>query len=106
MVRLRQELQDPEGFKSYGEIQTWLRADLGIEASYKVVHATVRYQLQAKLKVPRPHSVKQYPKAKETLKKKLPSLLKSIIQKTSSQGKTVRRLRYYLNKSRIQRDLP
>ena len=46
--RLRQELLDPEGFSSYGEVKTWLEAVLGIKASYKVVHATVRYQLKAK----------------------------------------------------------
>lgn len=56
--RLKQELKEPEGFQSYGEVQTWLEAELGIKASYKVVHATVRYKLQAKLKVPRPQSDK------------------------------------------------
>ena len=45
--RLQQELKEPEGFPSYG-IQTWLQAELGILASYKVVHAAVRYQLKAK----------------------------------------------------------
>ncbi len=67
--RLRQELQKPEGFKSYGEVRTWLKAVLGVEASYKVVHSTVRYQLQSKLKVPRPHSVKQHPEAISSFKK-------------------------------------
>jgi transposase len=67
--RLRQELQEPEGFKSYGEVRTWLQAVLGVEASYKVVHSTVRYQLQSKLKVARPHSIKQHPEAISTLKK-------------------------------------
>jgi len=36
--RLGKELQAPEGFDSYGEVQTWLAAELGSEASYKVVH--------------------------------------------------------------------
>ena len=31
-----------EGFKSYGEVHTWLQAVLGVEASYKVVDNTVR----------------------------------------------------------------
>lgn len=56
IYRLSKELLDPEGFESYGEVQTWLEAEMGIQASYKVVHATVRYQLKAKLKVPRPES--------------------------------------------------
>lgn len=67
--RLKLELEDPKGFESYGEVQTWLKASEGIDASYKVVHDTVRYQLKAKLKVPRPQSVKQSVEAKENFKK-------------------------------------
>ena len=67
------ELGDPEGFKSYGEVQVWLKAIMGVEASYKVVHDTVRYQLKAKLKVSRPQGVKHKETAKETFKKNSPS---------------------------------
>lgn len=67
--RLLLELAQPEGFESYGEVQTWLKASQGIDASYKVVHDTVRYQLKAKLKVPRPQSIKQSQEAKENFKK-------------------------------------
>lgn len=43
-------LSDPQkGFKSYGEIQEWLQQEYKIEASYKAVYATVRYQLKGKL---------------------------------------------------------
>jgi transposase len=43
-------LSDPQkGFTSYGEIQEWLQQEYNIEASYKAVYATVRYQLKAKL---------------------------------------------------------
>jgi hypothetical protein len=31
--RLKQELSDPEGFESYKEVQIWLEAVLGIEAT-------------------------------------------------------------------------
>lgn len=67
--KLVQELSDPQGFSSYGEIQTWLQAVMGVEASYKVVHDTVRYQLKAKLKAPRPKSTKHSVLAEETFKK-------------------------------------
>lgn len=67
--KLVQELSDPQGFSSYGEIQTWLQAVMGVEASYKVVHDTVRYQLKAKLKAPRPKSTKHLVLAEETFKK-------------------------------------
>ncbi|MEH2145876.1 helix-turn-helix domain-containing protein [Nostoc sp.] len=55
---IKKELSDPEGFKSYEEVQTWLLASEVVKASYKVVHEVVRYKLKAKLKVPRPRSIK------------------------------------------------
>lgn len=67
--KLQQELSDPQGFSSYGEVRTWLRAVMGVEVSYKVVHDTVRYKLKAKLKVPRPRSTKQSPLVAENFKK-------------------------------------
>jgi transposase len=33
--KLREELKDPEGFESYGEVQKWLKAVLGVSASYR-----------------------------------------------------------------------
>lgn len=69
LEKLRLELQEPEGFSSYGEVQKWLRSILGIEASYKVVHSTVRYRLKSKLKVPRPYSEQQPIGAIEAFKK-------------------------------------
>lgn len=67
--RLKVELTDPEGFSSYGGVQTWLRAECGIEAADRTVHQLVRYQLQAKLKVPRPTSIKLSVAAIEEFKK-------------------------------------
>jgi hypothetical protein len=66
---IKKELSDPEGFKSYEEIRTWLYASEGIKASYKVVHEVVRYKLKAKLKAPRPRSIKQNKGVEEDLKK-------------------------------------
>jgi transposase len=66
---IKQELKDPEGFESYGEVQTWMKAVLGIEASYHVVHNLVRYKLKAKRKTPRPRSSNQDPEALLTFKK-------------------------------------
>lgn len=71
LARLKEELSDPEGFSSYGEIQTWLETVCDVKASYKVVHDTVRYRLKAKLKVPRPVNIKQKKGAIENFKKKL-----------------------------------
>ncbi|MEI2583754.1 helix-turn-helix domain-containing protein [Scytonema sp. PRP1] len=66
---IKKELSEPEGFKSYEEIRTWLLASEGIEASYKVVHEVVRYKLKAKLKAPRPRSLKQNKGVEEDFKK-------------------------------------
>jgi putative transposase len=56
LEQLKQRLSQPEGFASYGAIQAWLSHQCGIEVPYSTVHRTVRYQLQAKLKAPRPRS--------------------------------------------------
>ncbi len=66
---LKQELQEQEGFSSYKEVQTWLKAVHDIEMSYTGVHQIVRYRLRAKLKVPRPTHAKQQPGAVESFKK-------------------------------------
>lgn len=44
LERLRERLQQPEGFRSYGEIQQWLRQQFGRDLKYKTVHKTVRYR--------------------------------------------------------------
>ncbi|MDY7007650.1 MAG: helix-turn-helix domain-containing protein [Cyanobacteriota bacterium] len=47
---LQKRLNDPDnGFHSYGEIQKWLKEEYDINASYKAVYSTVRYQLKGKL---------------------------------------------------------
>lgn len=95
LERLKRELADEEGFKSYGEVRTWLHAICGIEADYKVVHKTVRYRLKSKLKVPRPVSVKQPDGATEDFKKKLPQLLKAIVEKFKDISQLGQRVRYW-----------
>ena len=67
--KLQRELLDAEGFSSYKEVQTWLKAVEGIQMSYKGVHQAVRYRLKGKLKVPRPVHVKQKTGAVEEFKK-------------------------------------
>lgn len=42
---LKQRLEEPEGFGSYGEICQWLETQLGIVADYKTVHKLAHYQL-------------------------------------------------------------
>lgn len=56
---LQAQLRQPEGFKSYGAVQTWLSQNYGLDVEYATVYKTVRYRLGAKLKAPRPQSLKQ-----------------------------------------------
>ena len=66
---LKAKLNSPQGFASYGEIVNWLNDNHQLNVSYRMVHYLVRYKLGCKLKVPRPCSVNQDPKAIETFKK-------------------------------------
>ena len=69
LERLKQQLQDPSGFQSYGQIQQWLKSELGLSLAYKTVYEIVRKRLGAKLKVPRPQSTKQHPESRSHFKK-------------------------------------
>ena len=70
LERLKQRLQDVEGFRSYGQIQQWIQKELGLVIAYKTVYQLVRYGLGAKLKVPRPRSLKQHPESIAHFQKK------------------------------------
>lgn len=67
--KLKEELQKPEGFQSYGEIQQWLITCFDINVPYRTVHQLVRYKLKSKLKVPRPQHIKQNVESRENFKK-------------------------------------
>jgi transposase len=69
LERLEQRLQEPSGFTSYGQIQQWLKSELGVSLAYKTVYEIVRQRLGAKLKVPRPQSTKQHPQSLSHFKK-------------------------------------
>lgn len=69
LFKLKQRLKDPQGFHSYVEIQQWISQEFGIEIAYKTVYQIVHYQLKAKLKVPRPQSIKQHPESQSHFKK-------------------------------------
>jgi transposase len=73
---LRLRLQQPEGFRSYGEIQAWLAQEYGLEIPYKTVHKIVHYKLKAKLKVARPFSLKRQEEAVVDFKKNSRIVLK------------------------------
>ncbi len=73
---LQLRLQQPEGCRSYGEIQAWLTQEYGLEIPYKTVHKIVHYKLKAKLKVARPMSRHRQEEAVVDFKKNSKNALK------------------------------
>src|SRR5512134_2015496 len=59
LAALRERLSHPRGFKSYGEIQQWLKEHYGVDIHYKTLHQTVHYKLNAKLKGARPTAIQR-----------------------------------------------
>jgi transposase len=73
IAALNIELKTGKGFSSYGAIVEWLKKEHGLDIEYGTVYALVRYQLGAKLKVPRPQSYKQDEELVSEFKKNLVS---------------------------------
>lgn len=69
LAALENELKTGNGFSRYGAIVEWLKQEQGLDVEYATVYAWVRYQLGAKLKVPRPQSHKQDEKLVSEFKK-------------------------------------
>lgn len=76
---VKKELSEPQGFNSYQEIKIWLFTCQDIEISYTTIHQLVRYELGAKLKVPRPYHEYQNEGVISVFKEYLPIRLKGII---------------------------
>ena len=63
LERLKQRLQEPQEFHSYGQIQQWLVGEFKLNIAYKTVYELVSYRIGAKLKVPRTRCTKQHPQS-------------------------------------------
>ena len=60
IAELEKILNEAEnGFKSYEEIQRWLKSNCQLKIKYKTLYHWVRYRLKAKLKVPRRSAIKK-----------------------------------------------
>ncbi|MDZ8079681.1 MAG: hypothetical protein RMY36_012035 [Nostoc sp. SerVER01] len=44
LERLKERLQESSGFQSYGQIQQWLKSELGLSIAYKTVYEVVGVQ--------------------------------------------------------------
>lgn len=54
MGKLTQYLEEHERFTSYGDIQTWLKEECGVDVSYHVVYRAVYQKIKAKIKRSKP----------------------------------------------------
>lgn len=59
LAALRERLEQPDGFASYGAIQTWLAETHGVQMQYAALHKLVAYKLKARPKVVRPRHIKK-----------------------------------------------
>jgi transposase len=71
LEKLKARLAQAEGFHSYPEIQQWLEQSCQLRVEYGTLYRVVRYELKAKLKVPRPRALQQDPKKLNAFPKKL-----------------------------------
>ena len=71
LEKLKTRLAQAEGFGSYGEIQQWLEQTCHLTVEYGTLYRGVRYELKAKLKVPRPRALKQDPQKLKAFPKKM-----------------------------------
>ena len=77
LVALNERLEDTTGFGSYIELQTWLRETHDVSIRYN--HRIVRYQLQAKPKIPRRSHEKKNDAEEAAFREEFPDKLKALI---------------------------
>jgi len=79
---LNQHLAKVTGFGSYVELQRWLKETHNFSIKYKTLHRIVRYQLKAKLKVPRRSHEKKNDAEEAAFREELPDKLKALAEGT------------------------
>ena len=80
LAALNESLKDTSGFGSYIELQKWLRQSHDVSIGYKTLHRIVRYQLQAKPKIPRRSHEKKNDAEEVAFREGFPDKLKELIQ--------------------------
>ena len=75
MDSLKERLKEESGFRSYSEIQVWLFQTHRLEVNYKTIYRIVRYDMKAKLKVPRKSHKKKNEQEVEDFKENVESHL-------------------------------
>ena len=88
--QIKEKLAQPEGFFSYKAIQLWLKETHGLEVPYSTVFGTVKYRLEASLKVPLPQTLDYDPMAAEAFKEAVPTYLDKILKPCLSKYSSIR----------------
>ena len=57
--QLKRKLAEPDGFESYGAVQSWINETFGLSLTYDTARQIARYRLGAKLKVARKSHTKK-----------------------------------------------
>ncbi len=65
LKELKEKLKEPDAFKTYKDIQLWLKSEYELDIPYKTVHKIVKYKLRGKLKTARRISRKKNTGEKE-----------------------------------------
>jgi transposase len=79
LTALWERLKKTSGFGSYIELQTWLKENHDVSIKYKTLHRIVRYQLQAKPKIPRRSHVKKSDAEEAAFREEFPDTLRTLI---------------------------
>ena len=79
LAALNERLEDTSGFGSYVELQTWLKETHDVSIKYNTLHRIVRYQLQAKPKIPRRSHEKKDDAEEAAFREEFPDKLKALI---------------------------
>ena len=79
LAALSERLKDTSGFGSYIELQWWLKETHDVIIKYKTLHRIVRYQLQAKPKIPRRSHEKKNDAEEAAFREEFPDKLKALI---------------------------
>jgi len=80
LAALMERLKDTSGFGSYIELQAWLKETHDVSVGYKTLHRIVRYQLQAKPKIPRRSHEKKNDAEEAEFREEFPHKLKALIE--------------------------
>jgi transposase len=78
LASLKKRLSESTGFVSYVQLQTWLKETYDFFIKYKTLHRIIRYELKAKLKVPRRSHEKKNGAEEAAFRVELPDKLKTL----------------------------